>query len=198
MTSKETLRERLKAFRAAMSDDDARSRSLKVKNNLFSLGEFKSARTVAFYVAKRESREVETIDMIRESLSMGKRILVPYVEFSTKRLRFSEITDPDAQLFPGAFGIPEPRHQYRRPVQLNEMDLVIVPGIAFDRNGRRIGHGLGYYDRALREILSINRKAKFIGIAYDFQIADEIPSTPHDVPVHIVVTETRTFRAPAV
>lgn len=90
--------------------------------------------------------------------------------------------DPD-NLSSGAYDIEEP--QGDNMIDPSELDLIIVPAVAYDRNGNRLGRGKGFYDRLLA-----TTKASTIGVAYDFQLLDEIPCEPHDVPVDIVITQT--------
>jgi len=193
MTLKSWMREKLKGMRKSLTEEEVRERSRRIRELLFGIPEFSSASVVSFYVSKPGSGEVSTLEMIEEALKAGKRMLVPYVEAG--RIFLAEISDPGRQLSPGTFGIPEPPRELRRPAPLRDVDLVVVPGLAFDLRGNRLGHGFGYYDGLLREISSANPAARFAGLAYDFQVLDEIPSSPHDVPVHLVVTETRVIRA---
>ena len=87
----------------------------------------------------------------------------------------------------GAFHIEEP--QGDDTVDPDSIELMVIPAVAYDRNGNRLGRGKGFYDRLLA-----STKARKVGIAYDFQLVDEIPAEPHDVPVDIVITETRFIR----
>ncbi|MEM2874466.1 MAG: 5-formyltetrahydrofolate cyclo-ligase [Candidatus Hadarchaeales archaeon] len=191
---KRSIRDKIREIREGLPEEDVIERSRKIAETLLSLPEFSSSARVALYVSKPGSGEVETADLIEECLRRGKRVLVPYVERESKRISLAEIGDPKRQLIPGAFGIPEPIRQLRKPFSPGDVDLVVVPGIAFDLGGNRLGHGLGYYDRLLREISSANPKCRFVGLAYDFQVLNRIPSTSGDVPVHVIVTETRTIR----
>src|SRR3989338_3616519 len=87
---------------------------------------------------------------------------------------------------PKTFGILEPKESYQREFNPDKLDIVIVPGIAFDKNGHRIGYGYGYYDRFLK---TIRKETLKIGLAYDFQLIEKIPEERHDVPVDIILTE---------
>ena len=185
------LRERKKKERASMSLEEAADKSRRIAEALFSLPEFKQAKTVAFYVNKDEAREVRTQEMILDALRTGKRVVVPFV--TGDGMEFSEISGP-SDLSPGAFGVPEPRPEIRRPVPLREIDLIIVPGVAFDTGGGRIGYGKGFYDRFLRRLLSERPDARVVGLAFEMQIVDRIERKPSDIPVHILVTEERVVR----
>jgi len=120
--------------------------------------------------------------LIKQMLAMGKRVVVPKV--ARKRLVLSEVQDPGRDLAPGRFGVWEPIPQAMRPVSVEELDLVLVPGIAFDRDGHRLGHGFGYFDRLLARVPDIPT----VGLCFDFQLVDRLPRHPHDRPVQTVLS----------
>jgi 5-formyltetrahydrofolate cyclo-ligase len=103
----------------------------------------------------------------------------------TKRLWLSEINDLDRDLAPGTFGIPEPIRAARRPVASRAVDLVFVPGLAFDRRGHRLGYGHGYFDRFLA---TLPDATPTVGLAYRFQLFDRLPTSAHDRAVSTVLT----------
>lgn len=142
-----------------------------------------------FYVAK--GNEVRTENMIKESIRMGKKVAVP-VMMKERTLSPSLLTDYDTELMPKDFKILEPKEEYLRLMPPEEIEVVIVPGIAFDRRGGRIGFGKGFYDNFLREVSS---KVCTIGIAYQFQIVDKLPVKETDVPVDIIISENEVIRA---
>jgi 5-formyltetrahydrofolate cyclo-ligase len=192
--NKKEIREEFKLLRARQPMEEALTKSSRIQEILFELPEFKEAKAVSFYVTKPGSGEVETEQMIKASIRMGKRVLLPIVEKTAKRLVLSELRDFDAELAPGAFNVPEPKSGYRRPMPARECDLIIVPGVVFDMHGYRLGFGGGYYDRLLREISSPKLGIPFVGLAYELQVVDKLPHTRHDVAVHILVTEKRLLR----
>jgi 5-formyltetrahydrofolate cyclo-ligase len=196
--NKKEVRAKFKLLRAQQPTKEALAKSAQIQDILFELPEFGRAKTVSFYVTKPGSGEVDTEQMIKASLRMGKRVFLPVVERTARKLALSELRDFEAELAPGAFNVPEPKPEYRRPVQARECDLIIVPGIAFDLHGHRLGFGGGYYDRLLREIASLRLGIPFVGLAYELQVVDSLPHTGHDVAVHILVTEkgARRFRTP--
>jgi 5-formyltetrahydrofolate cyclo-ligase len=136
-----------------------------------------------FYVAKEN--EVRTENMIKESIRMGKKVAVP-VMMKERTLSPSLLTDYDTELVTKRFKILEPREECLHFVPVEEIEVVIVPGVAFDRDGGRIGFGKGFYDNFLKETSS---KACTIGIAYQFQIVDKLPVGKADVSVDIIVSE---------
>lgn len=159
-----------------------------IKQRLFTLPESIDAKTVLFYASFRS--EVETLSMIKESLEMGKRVVVPKVDKKGHRLRLYEIKNMN-ELSPGYMGIPEPSLPDERLVNINDIDLVVVPGVGFDYSGSRLGYGAGYYDILLSKT---ERKIPFIGLAYEEQLVDSISSELHDVKVDLIVTDERVIR----
>ncbi len=188
---KRTIRNRFKKLRSNLSKNEVLLASRKIQENLFLLSEFAESRTACFYVAKEN--EVQTRPMITRALKTGKRVLVPFVDVQSGTLLISELLDYDKDLEVGAFGVLEPKRASRRMIPPTEADLVLVPGVAFDESGHRLGYGKGYYDRFLSTLSQSQSHAVFIGLAYDFQIIKTIPHQESDVPLHKIVTEKRTI-----
>ena len=176
---KNILREKIMQSRNSLSNEEILSRSKKIEKNLFSLNEFKNAKTIMLFVSF--DSEVYTHDMIKDILKSKKNIAVPKVV--EHEIHPSLIIDFDQLIPSGIFGILEPIELLK--INLKNIDVVIIPGIVFDKTGHRIGYGYGFYDKFLRKI----PKALKIGVAYDFQIIEKIPNDAHDVPVDIVVTD---------
>lgn len=162
-------------------------------DRVMSMPQYDSAATVMWYVSVRD--EVRTGPAIesalRSSRDGGKRVVVPFcVGQSLQCFDLRRIDD----LATGRYGIAEPRSQYRddasRWVDPREIDLIVVPGVAFDANGGRIGHGKGYYDR----FLPLTRpETMLVGLAFDPQIVPAVPMQSHDRAMDAVVTPTRIF-----
>ncbi len=164
-------------------EEDVRSRkSETIRRKVFRLTAFRRAKTICCYVSL--PYEVQTWRMIETMLKQGKRVVVPKVARG-KRLRLSELRTPRTDLVRGAFGVWEPHPRALRPVRLAEVDLVLVPGLAFDRRGRRLGRGHGYYDRFLARL---PRSTPTVGLAYRFQLLDRLPTAAHDHAVKAVLT----------
>jgi 5-formyltetrahydrofolate cyclo-ligase len=146
---------------------------------------YENALTIMFYLSY--GSEVVTDAMISSALGEGKIVAVPAIENPgdgmMKAVRITRIEDA----YQSVYGIRQPEINADDVVGKAEIDLMFVPGIAFDNKGYRTGYGKGYFDRWLEGIPS----NKTIGIAYDFQIADELPSGKHDLPVGMIVTEKR-------
>lgn len=170
--------------RLNQQEEDARRRkSATIWRKVSRLTAFRQATMVFCYVAL--PYEVQTWQMIRAMLRQGKRVAVPLVRRGSKRLRVSEVRDPAAELVPGAFGVLEPAPSARRAVRVREIDLVIVPGLAFDARGHRLGHGYGYFDRFLARL---PKTTPTVGLAYRFQLLDRLPAAAHDHAVKTVLT----------
>ncbi|MDR7416124.1 MAG: 5-formyltetrahydrofolate cyclo-ligase [Armatimonadota bacterium] len=189
---KEELRRRIIRGRAAEPDKEAKSRA--ILERVFRLPPFRQARTVLFYVDA--GSEVRTRAFIPRAMALGKRVAVPYCardEQGQDALRLFLLQDLQ-ELEPGAFGILEPKPELRgypeRALAAQEVDMVLVPGVVFDRRGGRIGHGWGYYDRLLR---SVRPDCWLVGLAYECQVVEEVPMEPRDVFVDLVVTERAVY-----
>ena len=143
---------------------------------------FKKAGVIHTFISKPE--EPDTRLIIEHCWSYGKKIAVPLVLKDTFDLFHSEIKSFD-DLIPGLYGTQEPSPERRIKINPDSFDLVIVPGVAFDRQGGRLGHGKGYYDRFL-ELTSAFRLA----LAFDCQLLEKIPTEVHDVPMNAILSES--------
>ena len=146
--------------------------------------EFKLSQTILFYCSF--DGEVETLGMMRHASQIGKKIALPVIIKEKKRIVPTIIEHIDADLHEGHYGIKAPRHDKTRELKVSELDLVVVPAVAFDKNNNRLGRGSGYYDRFLGELPS---HIPTVGLAFDFQVVDLIPGLQHhDIPVsHVIV-----------
>ncbi|MBI2504883.1 MAG: 5-formyltetrahydrofolate cyclo-ligase [Candidatus Latescibacteria bacterium] len=184
---KARLRARCLAHRKALSPAQVVSSSAAVVERLEQLEPYQRARLLHTYVASKDN-EVETAGLIRQSLVRGQEVAVPVVQPGTRILRHALIQDL-GQLQPGRWALPEPAAGHARWLEdLARIDLVIVPGLAFDPLGRRLGLGGGYYDRFLARV-----SAPKVGLIYGELLLDELPAEAHDVPVDIVITESQTL-----
>lgn len=181
---KKEIRKQVLAARDSMLPARRKTKSREIEERLFSLPKFMSARAVLFFASFRS--EVETGPMIRRALASGKRVILPKVK--GKELELFEIKNFDKDVSPGAWGIPEPRES--APVRLDQIDVIVVPGAAFDEHGNRLGYGAGFYDKLLSEFTKLT-----IAVAFEEQIVPKIPADSHDVPVRKIVTEKRVITA---
>ena len=180
---KRTLRAMLLAKRRELTPEQVSLQSLDLQRRFLALPEYGRASVLALYAAI--DREVETSLVASRALAAGKKLLYPAVIGSDLQFRAVAAVD---ELVRGRFGIPEPAGEARDPAKA---DILVVPGVAFDLCGRRIGYGKGYYDRSLHRLEGSGR---LIGFCYDFQLVEEIVGEPHDVTMDLIVTESRVVR----
>ena len=186
--TRKEVRDRIKMQRRSMSRDDAVKKSEAIAEKLFGLQDFRDASTVAFYAEKHDDREVCTEEMIKRSMRMQKTIALPVTYKAERRLRFFKTKNySELHATPKNFYIPEPIPSEKNMIAESDFDLVLVPGIAFNLDGYRLGWGFGFYDDFLSRV---SRKTKRIGLAYELQIAD-FPVESHDIPVDKIITEKR-------
>ncbi len=160
----------------------ANNKSVRIAQRVLKLPVFVRAKTILLYAPVH--REVDTRRIFSAAVHGGKCVAFPKVKGKTLQARQVKNWK---ELKKGAFGVLEPNGRAKR-VQAKELDLVLVPGVAFDRQGHRLGYGKGFYDRFLKQL---NPKTATVGLAYAFQVVNKIPRQPHDVKVQRVVTEKR-------
>jgi len=160
---------------------EALQKSRIIKTRLFSLPEFKNARTVMLYASK--NGEVITDEIIDEALRAGKKVALPRCT-SQETIVAKEIQKREIDLEKSNFGIYEPKKR-KETIQPEGIDLVIVPGVAFDRRNNRLGRGKGFYDKFLK---GLPPGKISVGLAFDFQIVENLPKDSYDIPVSKVIT----------
>jgi 5-formyltetrahydrofolate cyclo-ligase len=190
--TKGEARRTLSEARRSLTPIERRERSRRIADLCRGIDCFSSAEIVCSYVDFRD--EVETAEFITELLQEGRRIAVPVQLHGTAQpLVFAEIHSL-SELVRNHFGILQPPLAAARLVPTAAISLFLVPGLAFDPAGRRLGYGLGCYDRAFADAAPGTLK---VGLAFELQILESVPADPHDVPMDIVVTEDRVIRAAA-
>ena len=185
---KKEIRNKVLEIRNQIPLDIRTEKDLHIGETLFSLPEFLSAKIVLFYASFRS--EVETLSLIRESLAMGKKVLLPKVDTKNSVLTLHEIKNMN-ELAPGYMGIPEPDLADERLAGIGDIDIAVIPGAGFDLSGNRLGYGAGYYDGLLSQR---TKNIQIIALAYEEQLVDSIPAEKHDVRVTIIVTDKRVIR----
>ena len=178
---KHRLRQLLLARLQTQKEDERRGKSAAIHTKLRRLSAVRNAHVVLCYVSLRQ--EVETWRLIEWLLKHGKRVVVPRVHGDG--LQLSEIRDLTTDLAPGAFGVWEPTASHLRPVATDAVDLALVPGLAFDRSGYRLGRGGGFFDRFLP---TLSPRTATIGLCFAFQLLDHLPTLAHDQRVQRVVS----------
>lgn len=188
--SKAGVRRALSGARRGLPAPERRQRSRLIIARCRSLPGFSSAEVVCTYVNFRD--EVETAELIDALLLEGRRVVVPIHQHGVSQpLLFAEIRSL-SDMVPNHFGILQPPREAARLVPTAAIPLFLVPGLAFDPAGGRLGYGLGFYDRAFADAASGALK---VGLAFELQILESVPADPHDVPMDFVVTEDRVIHA---
>lgn len=186
--AKRALRREAAAARDAVSGRAAAAAA--ACGHLSALPAYRSAETVLWYASMPS--ELATAPAVEAALAEGRRVAVPWCDGEELGLWRIEST---SELVPGTWGIPEPpaprREDPKRRTAPEEIGLVVVPGLAFDRRGRRLGHGKGYYDRLLARSPAVRA-----GLCFEAQVFPEVPAGPHDAVMDFVVTEEAAFRVP--
>jgi len=178
---KRSIRETLLKQRRHLSLDTCLTKSLQAQARLMTSKEFTAAAIIALY--QPVFNEVFTEAIFHGSRQAGKVVVYPRVRGTA--LEFVRV-DELAGLVPGRFGILEPVGT--ELVAVAAIDLMVVPGVAFDLGGHRLGYGKGFYDRALH---AQPLRGVLVGLAFDFQIVPELPAEGHDIPMDLLVTEER-------
>lgn len=173
----------MKSLRAAIGEHAAEAAAVAAANALIALPAIEAARRVAIYLALPD--ELDTAPLLERLRHCGKSILLPRVDVIGKRLTFHEF-DGTSPLRRGALGIAEPRPEAPE-IDLDSRDVVILPGLAFDPGGGRLGFGGGYYDRSLD--IPDGRRPLLVGYAYECQIQPSVAKAGHDRAVDVIVTE---------
>lgn len=180
MISKQQIRREIEAERKVLDAQWVEDTSARIVENLRTLEAFQSSKTIALYMAL--AGEVKLDTLFPTCWKLGKRTCIPVFNAKAKIYEMAEIT-PETECFTGHYGIREPLSPALFP--MDKIDLIAVPGVAFDRKGNRLGRGGGYYDRLLEGFSGISA-----AVAFDFQVLSEIPAERHDKPVNALVTET--------
>ena len=182
---KTEFRERFLKRRKALTPNQRSRASAAIVHHIIDQPAWKKAVVVLTYVST--GPEVETRALIEEALRSGKRVAVPLFDPQRKEETLLAELKRLEDLRPGTLqGIPEPDAHERHLIDPGDIDLALLPGVAFDEFGGRLGFGSGYFDRLLPHLT----KAVLFGLAYEVQISDDpLPMEPHDHPMHAVVTE---------
>jgi 5-formyltetrahydrofolate cyclo-ligase len=173
------------AHRKSLTEAEFKSASLLIQDALLGMDEYKRARLLAIYAPIHH--EVDTARIAAEALGSGKRVAFPVVV--EHGLVFREVKELSS-LEKGSYGIMEPCPTCM-VFEPDEVDIFILPGIAFDLQGHRIGYGKGYYDKTLHRL---EGKGRFVAFCYDFQLLEAIVGEPHDVRMDMIITEKRVIR----
>ena len=179
---KKYIRKEILSIRNNMNQQEKQKSDTLIKESFLESDYYKNSKNIFIYISY--SSEIDTKDIINTALNEGKSVFVPRTVFQTKVMDAVRIKSLD-NLKKDKYGILEPSEDepYLNP---DDLDLIVVPGVAFDREGGRTGYGAGYYDRYFKKL---NKKISKVALAYDFQIINNVPMNNEDVRVDCIITE---------
>lgn len=192
MIVKRKLRQTIFAARDALSPEEINLKSAAITRRLYALDAYRASQTIMFFLSFRS--EVNTRPVVEKSLACGKKVVVPRAVPETRTLTLSYLHHWESDLMTGFYGIPESRPEALRPAVPSAVDLLIVPGVAFDLKGNRLGYGGGYYDRFMA---LLRPGVPFVALCFELQIVETVPVKPWDRRVDWILTEARTIRTSA-
>ena len=186
-------RQQLRQHRRALSGSEQVRAELAMTRHLAASQLFQNARRVAIYWPA--DGEISPLKLAERAMAMGKRVYLPQLpKKPSQRMRFARFTS-DITLRSNRFGIPEPQISYRQTVAVNQLDLVIVPVVAMDRFGNRMGMGGGYYDRVFANSAKRALQPLLLGVGHAFQLLDGVAAQPWDISLNWLATDRAVFPA---
>jgi len=187
LQEKRLIRKEVISRRDALSIETRKAKDENIRRRLLTLPEFTKARAILFYASFRS--EVDTMQLLQRSLLEGKTVVLPRVDTSSTSLVLYSIRSME-DLAPGCNGILEPLLNEDRSLNDAGIDLMIIPGVAFDEHCNRLGYGKGFYDRLLSR-----KNAPAVALAYEEQILESIPADAHDIKMDKIITDTRIIQS---
>lgn len=185
--NKAELRKEMTRLLKRQTEQEGGRKSGLITGELVRLKEYSEAKTILAYVSMQE--EVSTAGFITKANGDGKCVVVPAVDPGKESMTLHKIKSLE-ELAPGYLGIREPKDR-TCAIPCEKLDLAVVPGLAFDRRGNRLGRGKGMFDRLFE-----GAKCPKVALAFDFQLVDSVPVEKHDFPVDVIITEKRILRMP--
>jgi len=180
---KKEIRNKILTLLRNQKEEDRLNKSKIILGKFFVLPEFQDAKTILWYASF--DGEVDTFEMMKQAKALNKKITLPLINKEHSMIIPREIVNFEEGLQIGPYGIKEPKDECSKPIHRDQLDLVVVPGVAFDKQNHRMGRGGGYYDRFLA---ALSPTIPAIGLAFDFQIVDHLPhQSQHDVAVSRVI-----------
>jgi 5-formyltetrahydrofolate cyclo-ligase len=181
MKDKGSLRTHYLKLLKEQNKEDVLRKSRLIAEQLWKLPAVQQARSILFYASS--SFEVDTLLMIEKACFLGKRVALPIVEQNQRKLIPTLISSME-DVHKGTYGIDEPLLDPNKALALKDLDVVIVPGLAFDKQYHRLGRGAGYYDRFLS---TLPKTVSTVGLAFDFQLTESLPTEAHDMRLQHVI-----------
>jgi 5-formyltetrahydrofolate cyclo-ligase len=183
---KQYIRRSIRAVRRGLSEAARLAHSRRVWERVAALPCYQHARVVLGYMAF--DHEVLTDGLMQQTMASGKQLVLPMVLGDRQEMALYVIEDLGCDVAPGYRGILEPQPQRTRAVAPETLELALIPGVAFDLRGGRLGFGTGFYDRLLSRL---PQGIPTVGLAFDFQVIPRLPFQPHDMLLEAIVTEHR-------
>ncbi len=183
---KQQIRDQITKKLEKISDQDKKAKLQDIENRLFDFANFLEAKIVLLYTPGRG--EVETRQIIRRTFDYSKLVVLPAFDLQDRQVTLMKVDDPDADLIPGLRGNLEPNPQRCKKVPLECIDIAIIPGLAMDEKGGRLGSGHGFYDSLIPRLPITSRK---VGLVFEEQMIPQVPMESHDKYVDIIITEKR-------
>lgn len=185
-SAKEQIRKDIAKAVSGVTEKQRAEKTKAIEARLFGFANFLEARIVLLYIDGEN--EVRTKNILKNTYAFNKIVVLP--AFDSERLKVSvfKVDHPDKDLLPGPRGVAQPNPARCKPVPLQKIDIAIIPGVAFDEKGARIGSGHGYYDRFIPDLPATTRK---VALAFEEQILPQAPTEPHDKHVDIIITDKR-------
>ena len=184
--TKQEIRENIAENLAMLSESEHIEKLKAIENRLFEFANFLESNIVLLYV--NNTNEVSTHSIIKKSFDISKIVVLPAFDPTKNEMNLMKIDAFPADLIPGPRNIIEPDQSRCKMVPIESIDIAIIPGVAFDKRGGRIGSGEGYYDRFIPKLSVTTRK---VALALEDQIVSQVPIESHDKHVDIIITEKR-------
>jgi len=183
---KQEIRNDIAKILGKLSDKEIATKTKQIEDRLFDFANFLEAKIVLLYVNNKT--EVKSSNIIKKCFDFNKIVILPAFDIKKYKMELMKVDDLDNDLIAGQRGILEPDINRCKNVPVDCIDLAIIPGVAFDEKGGRIGSGEGYYDRFIPKLSITTRK---VALALEYQIIRQVPVESHDKYVDIIITEER-------
>ena len=180
------IREDIANTLSALSENEINEKTAAVEKRLFEFANFLESKIALLYV--NQNLEVPTKRIIQNSYSYNKIVVLPAFDSDSFKMKLMKVDDAEQELIPGPRGVLEPDASSCKVVPMERIDIAIIPGLAFDEKGGRIGSGTGYYDRLIPRLAITTRK---VALTFEEQIVPLVPMESHDKHVDIIITDKR-------
>jgi 5-formyltetrahydrofolate cyclo-ligase len=185
-SAKEQIRKDIAKVINGVSEKQRAERTKAIESRLFGFANFLEARIVLLYIDG--DYEVRTKTILKRAYDFNKIVVLPAFDAERLKVTTLKVDHPDKDLSTGPRGVAQPNPARCKPVPLQKIDIAIIPGLAFDEKGARIGSGRGYYDRFIPDLPPTTRK---VALAFEEQIVPQVPTESHDKHVDIIITDKR-------